>query len=193
MFLLLALDGILANHAGLVFKRWETPALVLSALIGVKYYGRWRRVERFEELGQYCALWMVFGPAWVVLCYIVAAWDFPLHDTLLAQIDAALHFNWIEWHTFIRAHAWFEYSLIFAYNSIFMQSFVLVLYFAHTGRKDRNREMYWIAMLTATATVLISGLLPAIGPHVKLKSFERALLSIRGGKGFLQSATYRES
>lgn len=176
------IDWILARHAGLEFVQWKAEIFFFCVAVSVKFYGRARNIERLSELGQFIALWLALVAVVEIFSYTTASWNFPLRDAELARIDSAMNFNWLAWLEFIKARAWLRFILHYAYNSMIPQILALVFYFAHTGQNDRNREMFWIALLAAVVTVFISGLVPALGPHLKLVQFERDLLSIRAGQ-----------
>src|SRR4029077_11707104 len=89
-----------------------------------------------------------------------------LWDARFAHMDAALGFNWLGCLTVIIPHPILRNLLEHDYNSVFVQVFVSIAYFAIIRRTDRNRELLWTGMFSALITASLSGLLPAVGPYV---------------------------
>jgi hypothetical protein len=107
----------------------------------------------------------------------------PLHDVQFAQIDAMLGFHWAPWFRFLAAHHLLKLLLAVAYETMLPLIIGSILFFAHTRRADRNRELLSIAMLSLIVTALISGIFPAIGPYIAghQPAFMLTLLAVRAG------------
>ena len=64
-------------------------------------------------------------------------------------MDAALGFNWnagFDWITALGP--WLRYILEHAYHNMIVQVLLLTAFFAAIKRRDRNRELLWIGMLS---------------------------------------------
>ena len=83
----------------------------------------------------------------------------------------------------MQSHQTVSTILRIAYSSLFLQTVASVATFALTRRKDRNRELLWVAMLAALQSVVISGFAPALGPMAggTLLQATIALLKVRDG------------
>jgi len=178
-----AIDLVGAGRAG--FRISGIPALLRAvatlAAIGFffDYTGRARQVS---DAAHYCALWLSFAYALEIYSYILATLRMPMYDLQFARMDAALGFNWVAILDLITPHQTLQYLLGRAYNSIFVQVFASIGYFALIKRSDRNRELMWIGMLSALITS-VAGLLPALGPYAKgdMPAWSAVLVTIRNG------------
>jgi len=178
-----AIDLVGAGRAG--FRISGIPALLRAvatlAAIGFffDYTGRARQVS---DAAHYCALWLSFAYALEIYSYILATLRMPMYDLQFARMDAALGFNWVAILDLITPHQTLQYLLARAYNSIFVQVFASIGYFALIKRSDRNRELMWIGMLSALITS-VAGLLPALGPYAKgdMPAWSAVLVTIRNG------------
>ena len=178
-----AIDLVGAGRAG--FGISGIPALLRAvatlAAIGFffDYTGRARQVS---DAAHYCALWLSFAYALEIYSYILATLRMPMYDLQFARMDAALGFNWVAILDLITPHQTLQYLLGRAYNSIFVQVFASIGYFALIKRSDRNRELMWIGMLSALITS-VAGLLPALGPYAKgdMPAWSAVLVTIRNG------------
>ena len=160
-----AIDSVWAWHTGFDFHGFPQAILIVGTLVTIGlYYGYSGRNPRFRDLGHYLALWLVFPLALNIYSYLAATLHFPLCDAQLSALDESLGFHWLLWARPIYAHKVAKLALLLAYDSIFLQGFASVAFFALTGNTQRNRELLWIAMLAAIATVVISGFAPALGP-----------------------------
>jgi hypothetical protein len=157
-------------------------AVIVLAAIGC-FYGLTGRDGKLAELGNYCAIWIAFPVAVNLYSYVIATLRLPLQDATFAQMDAALGFHWLVWTARIAPHPLAWSAMGYAYNSIFAQVFVSVVYFSFSGHTDRNRELLWTSMLAALVTVTLSGLLPAYGPYTngQMPEWSAVLQTIREG------------
>jgi hypothetical protein len=180
-----AIDWLWAGRAG--FKITGVgpaiPGIAMFAAISFffDYIGRARQVS---DALQYCALWISFAVALEIYSYVVATLRMPLWDPQFARMDAALGFNWTACFISIKSSSGpIRYILSHAYNSMIVQIFFSIGYFALIKRSDRNRELLWIGMLSGLITVSLSGLLPALGPYVNgdMPQWSAVLLTVREG------------
>ncbi len=184
IFLLGAVDLSWANLAGLKFAGWPNVILTVGFLAAIGlYYEYSGRNPRLADVGNYAALWVAFSAAGAIFTYVVATMRMPLQDAEFARIDAALGFYWTPWFRYIAAHSFLKLPLAIAYETMLPQIVGSILFFAHTRRTDRNRELLSIAMLSLIVTTLISGIVPAVGPYIPghQPAFALVLLTIRDG------------
>jgi hypothetical protein len=179
-----AIDWIWAVRAGFTFEGLPQAIVLVGVLVAIGlFYGYSGRNSRFRDLGHYLALWLAFPVALNIYSYLAATMRFPLCDTQLQALDVSLGFHWLQWVTLIQAHPTAKTFLFLGYNSIFLQGFGSVAFFALTGKTQRNRELLWITMLAGMMTVAISGFAPAIGPMSggHWPEWTAVLISIRDG------------
>jgi len=155
------IDSIWASRTGFRFEGFPQATLIVSILLAIGiFYGYSERDSRFRDLGHYLALWLVFPVTLNIYSYLAATLRFPLCDAQLRAFDESMGFHWSRWATLIRGHQIAKVGLLLAYDSIFLQGFASVTFFALTRNSERNRELLWITILAGIATVAISGSLP---------------------------------
>ena len=145
------------------------------------YTGRARQVS---DAAHYCALWLSFAVALDIYSYVVATLRMPMCDLQFARMDAALGFNWSAGFDLITtSSSTIRYVLGHAYNSMIVQIFASIGYFALIRRSDRNRELLWIGMLSVLISTSLSGPFPALGPYTKgdMPAWSAVLVTIRDG------------
>jgi len=172
-------DQILALYQGTRFYDYSRPLFVLSVAFLLLAYAWIRRVETFVEIGEYVLLWVCFVLVNAMSAYVIAGWRLPLRDAELAGIDATIGFNRTALLQMVMARRWLRDILPIAYGSLLLQAIFSTVYFALNGLSDRNRELFITAAIACIATNLVSGIIPAIGPHPPLAPFQQALLDVR--------------
>lgn len=158
-------------------------AVAMIAAVGF-FFDYTRRARPVSEAAHYCALWLSLAVAIDIYSYAAATLRMPMCDLQFARMDAALGFNWSAGFAWIKSSSWMIRSVLsHAYNSIFIQVFFSIGYFALTRRSDRNLELLWIGMLAALITTSLSGLFPALGPYINgdMPAWSAVLLTIRNG------------
>jgi len=185
ILILAATDWLWARHAGFdiggIMPAVKGVAVFAAFGFLVDFTGRARQVA---EAAHYCALWIAFAVGLVIYSYVVATLRMPLRDVQFARMDAALGFNWsagFDWiHT---SNSALRYILEHAYNSMMVQVFASIGFFALIKRGDRNRELLWIGMFAMLVSVTLSGPFPALGPYTTggMPSWSAVLVSIRNG------------
>jgi membrane-associated phospholipid phosphatase len=185
ILLLCAVDWIWAGYAGLKFGGVMIPikGVAMFAALGflIYYLGR---VQQAAEAAQYCALWVAFAVALVIYSYVVATLRMPLWDARFQQADLALGFHWGAGFQWVMSSHWLiRWTLEHAYNSMMVQIFVSIAFFAIIGRTDRNQELLWIGMLGVVLSVTLSGPFPAVGPYTTggIPKWAAVMLKIRDG------------
>jgi PAP2 superfamily len=185
ILLLSAVDWVWAAHAGLHFGGLivGVKGVAVFAALGflIAYTGR---IGQVAEASQYCALWFAFAVSLVIYSYVVATLRMPLWDARFDRADVALGFNWSAGYDWIMSSSWLtRWTLEHAYNSMMLQVFASIGFFALIGRSDRNRELLWIAMVSILVSVTLSGPFPALGPFTKegMPQWSAVLVTIRDG------------
>ena len=100
----------------------------------------------------------------VFAAYAMQRLGFPLQDSFLINLDAALGFDWIGYAQWVDRHALIQALLYPAYHSIALQIALPVLVF---GAANQIKELkhYLLAFAIAfVATIVMSALMPAAGP-----------------------------
>jgi membrane-associated phospholipid phosphatase len=103
------------------------------------------------------------GMVLCILSYLCCSWDWPMMDERFDLLDKAMGFNWQEWFQW----CWREPAhtlLATAYRSLLFQLIFSTIWFASLLDKKRLYETFWILFVALLSTVVISGLMPALGP-----------------------------
>ncbi|WP_181814715.1 phosphatase PAP2 family protein [Sphingomonas aracearum] len=162
-----ALACLLLSHAlgfGVLPARAMLPALGVAVLAGALALGR-RRGDARLVAGATAFLQMtLFTILGVVLAYLLAARNGPLWDGWLAAADARLG---LDWPAILAASDRLPAPLLLvggvAYHSLVLQMVGCIVVLAGTGRSERLRTTVAAAILAGAVTILLSGLLPAVG------------------------------
>ena len=182
---LAAVDTLWAWRIGFRFRDFGPELCVVGSLAATGWwYERAQKYPSIRDLGCYYALWFAYPVVWNIFTYLAAtSWRLPLCDSQLCALDASLGFHWMNWAVPVYAHPVVKRMFFLAYDSIFLQAFAFVAYFAMTGQRERNRELLWITMVGGLVTIFIAAVAPALGPQsAHVPPWTRALLALRAGK-----------
>jgi hypothetical protein len=184
---LVLVDTLWCWRIGMRFSAyWLQPlAVTVFLLLGAAYRcsGRSRRIADACEV---TALWIGFTVAGCILTYLFASWALPLQDSLFDRLDTALGFNWLGWRQFVEGHPLLHLLLALPYASFMPQLLLAILYFAFTGRQQRNQELFRAAFIALIITAAISGVVPALSALAFYgmpteASWLHDLVALRGG------------
>lgn len=159
---LLAMNQIMGF--GVLPARAVLPGIGLAALAGMLLIGRARGNVRLIAGATAFLQMTLFTILGVVLTFLLAAHAGPLWDARLAAADVQLGLGWPA--IFAAADQMPRGLLLLAgaaYHSLVIQMVGCVVLLAITGRLQRLRVMVAAAILSGTVTVLVSGLVPAVG------------------------------
>ena len=107
---------------------------------------------------------VAFTATAVVLTYLAASCAFPLQDVMMERLDRAIGFDWSAWRDAVLDRPILSCLLLVAYDSLFPQFLLAIIYFSITDRSARIGELLLLAGATLAATVLISAIWPTLGP-----------------------------
>jgi hypothetical protein len=100
----------------------------------------------------------------VLASYSAAAETTGYADPALAQIDKALHFDWISWYREVSKYPVLQYVGSAAYACIYLSPVVLIAHFARAQRVCDARRFLLTFWFGALLTILLFPLAPAEGP-----------------------------
>ena len=167
ILILAAIDWLLAGHVGFKIDGIPHAAFWITVIAAVGFFFEQSgRSPKMSDWAHYVALWLSLAITIDIYSYAVTTSRMQLWDLRFARMDAALGFNWLGCLSLIMRHPILRNLLEHDYNSVFVQVFVSIAYFAIIRRTDRNRELLWTGMMSALITASLSGLLPAVGPYV---------------------------
>lgn len=177
-----AIDCLWLQFSRLSFGGWRDVACIIVVMWIIGLYGSMRGISRLADMGHHMALWVAFLAVNIVFTYLWATLPLPMRDATFARINTALGFHWAEWFSWIVVRPWPRTILTAAYSSLVFQILGSVSFLALTDRPDRNHELLWTVMVSALASGIISGFLPATGPFIgSLPKIEVALMALRSG------------
>jgi hypothetical protein len=99
------------------------------------------------------------------LAYIAAAANLPLQDANFAYFDRLLGLDWQGYYHFVCARPGLIPYVYVAYAMIGLPTFVVPILLGLAGQYGRLQRFTFACSLTAAVTVLVSGMLPAIGTY----------------------------
>jgi hypothetical protein len=139
------------------------PVAGVALMLGLAAVGR--RTGR-PRLHAACIAFVqitVFTILGVALSYAVAAQSGPLWDAELTAADQAIGFDSAAVARSLDSSALLSGITVLAYHSLIPQMIVAVVALSATGRFGSLRAMVLAALLSGFATILLSGLVPAVG------------------------------
>lgn len=150
----------------------------IGLLLGVAwFYGTTGRSDALQCMAITTAQFLAFSASGAILSYLVATTPMPLTDALLARADAILGFHWGAWANWTYHHPAVHVTLVLAYVAELPATIFCLLYLAN---RQEAEEFLWLYMLTGLVTVLISGVVPALG-HFPHSRAARQVLALRAG------------
>lgn len=163
----LALGCMLLSYAlgfDIMPARAVLPALGIAALVGALVIGRMRADARLVAGATAFLQMTLFTILGVVLAYLLAATGGSLWDDWLTAADERLGFDWAA--ILIVADRMPTAVVLIAgiaYHSLVLQMVACIVVLAGTGRLKRLQTTTAAAILAGGVTILVSGLLPAMG------------------------------
>lgn len=163
----LALACLLLSHAlgfSVALARAALPALGVAVLTGALAIGRMRADTRLVAGATAFLQMTLFTILGVVLAYLLAALGGPSWDEWLAVADARLG---LDWPAILAVADRLPVPILLvaglAYHSLVVQMVGCIVVLAATARLERLRTAVAAAIVAGAVTILLSGLLPAVG------------------------------
>lgn len=145
------------------------PALTCAGLEGLATFYSTRRLEpRFAVSLSSLAQVIAFSACAALLSYAVAATGGPLWDGTLQAVDQSLGLDWLAYLHGFNEHPWISFVLSLAYRSLMPQMILLIIALGFGGHLRAVPEFVLSFVLAALATILLSGLMPAMAMFVHL-------------------------
>jgi hypothetical protein len=161
---LLAIGLETAAGAGIAFSGFATTVSALAVLAAVSLFYRFvRRNDRLADLTLYSALLIVAALSCVVATYVAARHAPGFYDPQLAAFDAALGFDWRRWFAAVARHPVLDVVLLAAYTSMLPQLVATIGYFALADMPERNKELFWLILVSSSLTAAVSYVYPSLG------------------------------
>lgn len=139
------------------------PALGLAILIGVVIHSRRAGMPRLFAAATAFLQMTLFTLLGVILAYAIAAGAGPLWDARLAVADRALGLDWPAIRRLLDASPLLVWPLGLAYHSLILQMVVVIIALSEARRFAALQQAVCAAILSGFVTVLLSGLMPALG------------------------------
>ena len=172
LFLAVAvLTAVGMRAAGLAFDFASAllPALSCAGLEGLATFYSTRRLEpRFAVSLSGLAQIIAFSACAALLSYAVAATGGPLWDGTFQALDRSLGLDWLAYLHAFNDHPGIGFVLSLAYRSLMPQMFLLVIALGFGGHLRAVPEFVLAFVIASLATVLLSGLMPAMAMYVQL-------------------------
>lgn len=168
LFLILAvmLPMQLADPFGLSWPGLVGPALAIVVLGAMANHYRTRRPHpNISAMLTGLQLMLLFSACGAALSYMVATWNGPLLDARFAGWDRAMGFDWLAWLHWLNGHPRFADLLGLAYQTLIPQMVALIVILGICRQLAALRTALLAAMMAGFATILLSGIFPAIGTY----------------------------
>jgi hypothetical protein len=181
--LLLAVDLVWASQVGLTISGAEIKLGLIAVLVAISVAYR-RRNRGKANMLEAVAWFFAFAATASVLTYLAASCAFPLQDETMERLDRAIGFDWSAWRNVLLDRPTPYRLLVVAYNTLFSQFLLVIIYFCKRDRFARIEELMLLMAATLAPTVLISAIWPALGPfavHSGDLAYLRDLLALRAG------------
>lgn len=127
--------------------------------------GRLKSLPKLRAMALSSACLVALTVPIAVLHYLAASLSLPLVDPTLAQVEAALGFDWQGHLGFLAAHPALSWWLALAYHSSGPQVALVVIVLSATGRLGSLWRFVRLFAATLIITIAASALLPAEGPY----------------------------
>jgi membrane-associated phospholipid phosphatase len=137
--------------------------LILVSLTGA---AAWICLLTFNNVGAFVfsdtvAFVIAFAASGSILSYLAMSTDFPLVDRYLSAADHAIGFDWLSYFEWMRAHSSIGWPLHLIYLC-WTPEWVAIPFLLAYRHEKRVRELTSLGVISALATTIISGLLPAV-------------------------------
>lgn len=162
----IALNVVLMSSRGIQVPRTEfaVPAAAIMLLTVFGLFYRWRRVDSFVMCLLGLGHVVVFTSAYTLLMYSAGTFSAPLTDQYLVHFDHACGISLPAIVAWAQAHPTITGLLKIAYDSLLLQTALVVIVLGMTGRRVPLEQFVLQFILTALLTVLGFVFFPAIGP-----------------------------
>lgn len=148
----------------IIYGSFAAPGLLCAALAaGACFYRNRRNEPKLASALETTSQLMAFSAVGAPLSYVAASTGFPLRDRLFDGMDRALGFDWLALLGVMKRWPELSALLHIAYLSLMVQTAVIVLLLAFTGRLAWLRIYLLAFILAALTTIAISAVLPAEG------------------------------
>jgi len=163
-----AVDTAWLSLSDLALSPW--PALLrlgisLLLLAGAAAYGLSGRSERISATLLSAGTLLLFTLFGVILSYLAIRGGWPLADDWLASWDRAAGLDWPAYERLITGHGWIAAITRALYGTSVIQILLTILVLGFSGRLGVLAEFTAGLIIVALVSVVIGGLLPALGAH----------------------------
>jgi len=144
---------------------WSDSAYAgLFILVGV-IYAVTRRSSAIASLLFVVAALVLGGPATLVLDFVTKAMGYPFVDGALSAWDGRLGLDWVGYERWFSGHPLLSLTAGFLYSGSTLVLLLAFFVLAWTGRLRGMTRLAVASALTLIASAIVSGFLPAAGPH----------------------------
>ncbi len=137
-------------------------ALLLS---GALFYGKFRTEPSIVAALSGAALIIAYSAIVAIYSYLITAAALPLQDSVLATLDEAVGFHFVDHLRWIAGHPRLRRALEMAYFSCPLQLVIIICGLAFVDSPALGRFLNVYA-LSAIAVVTLAGLFPAAGAYL---------------------------
>jgi membrane-associated phospholipid phosphatase len=174
---------IASGRFGYDAQLFRTTGLALSFFLALCFPARWLGFAVIANIAEATLLFLAVAILMPFCAVILASTNLPLADPALANIDRALF--GLDRHAFVAETAarapGFMRAMIWVYNSLTAQPFILLAILFATGRAGRAWTLLLAWALALAICVMTSPLVPAYGTPPYVLRFIEVLDGARDG------------
>lgn len=139
------------------------PALAIATMIAMRLVGLRLALPNLVVAADALLQMTLFTLSGILLSYALAAQAGALWDAPFARADMLLGLDWPSIRSALDRSFAAVWLLTIAYHSLIAQMVLAILVLAAVGKHRELRRLVLAAVLAGLATILASGLLPAVG------------------------------
>lgn len=163
IFCIFCIEFLWAYALGISLKDFSSTFIFVCFLTLITALIELRISKQLATLLNFLTFWIVFSVVGQVFTYLCATLNFPLLDSDLSALDAALGFDWLVWWKFVQSKETIHQLFVLAYKSLGVQTVVAIVFFSIFRKNTCAEEFWWTTFMALIATSLISGIFPALG------------------------------
>lgn len=138
---------------------------LVSSIAALSGYCWFRSMKAFAVALECIALALALVIPCLIATYLAASLDLPLADGRLANLDAALGFNWLAYIRFIDAHPELATVLNYSYRLFSYELLALLVILPLAGQFERTYVMVAAFAVLCLLSSLVSIWFPAVGTY----------------------------
>jgi hypothetical protein len=139
------------------------PGLLAVIMVVPLVVSRYRADDKIRAASDAVVYSIAITTSGGMLSYMVVSTNFPLVDSTLSTMDQWLGFSWQAYYRWTAGHPLYFRVIDWAYESLFVQTWGILLYLSFTKRFSRVTEYLELFATLMLVTIAVSLVFPAAG------------------------------